>query len=310
MSLLPQRCVLRSVAFGDGRGRARGGRTKSRPWLIDAAFATRPIRARPQSRSRPDQRRSGRRRTDLIRQLRRRHRRKNTARTAPDRASSCCKTIIPRRYWNGRRGRGGFIVDKVQSPADHDWTARRCQTIERPGAAADCRCFDFSVQWTDGGALDSIALRRNCVKRRCVLVDATHGAGVLEFDVRKLDPDFVVFPTYKWLLALMAAPSFTSPSGIRTQSRWSRPAPADVGINAEGNIYFKDLDYVGNARRFDMGERDHFISLEMASLGIERMATWGCAAITERLAALTARLADGLRGNRLVPGAQSGRRIS
>jgi selenocysteine lyase/cysteine desulfurase len=48
-----------------------------------------------------------------------------------------------------------------------------------------------------------------------------------------------------------------------------------------------------------MGERDHFISLEMASLGIERMAAWGCKAITERLAALTARLSDGLRSNRL-----------
>ena len=48
-----------------------------------------------------------------------------------------------------------------------------------------------------------------------------------------------------------------------------------------------------------MGERDHFISLEMASLGIERVAAWGCLAISERLAALTARLADGMRGNRV-----------
>ena len=33
-----------------------------------------------------------------------------------------------------------------------------------------------------------------------LLVDATHSAGVTELDVRALDPDFVVFPTYKWLL--------------------------------------------------------------------------------------------------------------
>src|SRR4051812_40351593 len=44
-----------------------------------------------------------------------------------------------------------------------------------------------------------------------------------------------------------------------------------------------------------MGERDHFISLEMAAIGMEMMATWGSAAIVERLGMLTSRLADGLR---------------
>ena len=45
-----------------------------------------------------------------------------------------------------------------------------------------------------------------------------------------------------------------------------------------------------------MGERDFFISMEMASIGMEIMAQWGSRAIVERLAALTARLAEGLRG--------------
>jgi selenocysteine lyase/cysteine desulfurase len=43
-----------------------------------------------------------------------------------------------------------------------------------------------------------------------------------------------------------------------------------------------------------MGERDHFISLEMASIGMELIAQWGRDAVAVRLAALTARLADGL----------------
>src|SRR6185437_13733062 len=58
--------------------------------------------------------------------------------------------------------------------------------------------------------------------------------------------------------------------------------------------YFADTAYVGDARRFDMGERDHFISLEMAALGMELAAQWGATTIVERLAMLTARLADGL----------------
>ena len=43
-----------------------------------------------------------------------------------------------------------------------------------------------------------------------------------------------------------------------------------------------------------MGERDHFISLEMASIGMEMMAAWGSEAIVARLRMLTERLADGL----------------
>jgi len=60
-------------------------------------------------------------------------------------------------------------------------------------------------------------------------------------------------------------------------------------------VYLCDTDYVAGAKRFDMGERDHFISMEMASIGMEMMAEWGSPAIVERLAMLTARLADGLR---------------
>lgn len=65
-------------------------------------------------------------------------------------------------------------------------------------------------------------------------------------------------------------------------------------VRAEQDVYFSDARYVDNARRFDMGERDHFISMEMASLGMEQMARWGAPAIAGRLATLTGRLAEGL----------------
>jgi selenocysteine lyase/cysteine desulfurase len=44
-----------------------------------------------------------------------------------------------------------------------------------------------------------------------------------------------------------------------------------------------------------MGERDHFISLEMASIGMEMMAEWGHAAVMQRLQMLTDRIAEGVR---------------
>ena len=67
-------------------------------------------------------------------------------------------------------------------------------------------------------------------------------------------------------------------------------------VRAENAVYFTDLNYVGDARRFDMGERDHFVSMEMASIGIEMMADWGAPAIMQRLTMLTERIAAGVRG--------------
>jgi len=45
-----------------------------------------------------------------------------------------------------------------------------------------------------------------------------------------------------------------------------------------------------------MGERDHFISMEMASIGMEMMAEWGASAVVQRLLMLAERIAESLRG--------------
>jgi selenocysteine lyase/cysteine desulfurase len=65
-------------------------------------------------------------------------------------------------------------------------------------------------------------------------------------------------------------------------------------VRSEQSTYFIDTSYVGDARRFDMGERDHFISMEMAAIGMEMMAAWGAPAVAARTDALTARIEEGL----------------
>jgi hypothetical protein len=62
------------------------------------------------------------------------------------------------------------------------------------------------------------------------------------------------------------------------------------------NVYLADTRYVSDARRFDMGERDHFVSLGMASASMELMVEWGAGAVVQRLAMLTERIEDGVRG--------------
>jgi selenocysteine lyase/cysteine desulfurase len=197
--------------------------------------------------------------------------------------------------WVGRAAAGGFTVETVKQPADGDWTSAVLEAIDRKGAMPLALASISSVHWSDGGALDiariAAALR---TQGAAFLVDATHGVGVRPIDVKALDPDFLIFPTYKWVLG---------PYGrafMYVARRWQDGVPleqtaaARKAVSAEDTIYFRDLSYRDTARRYDMGERDHFISLEMAAVGMEMMAGWGNAAISGRLSMLTARLADGL----------------
>jgi selenocysteine lyase/cysteine desulfurase len=199
--------------------------------------------------------------------------------------------------WTTRASEGGFTVETVRRPGNGDWTEALLTAIDRTGAAPIAIVSISSVHWSDGGAvnLDRVASAARA-RGAALLVDATHSAGVTNLDVRTLDPDFVVFPTYKWLLGPYGRAFLyigkRHQGGIPLeQTSYGRKA-----VRAEEDTYLSDTRYVGGGRRFDMGERDHFISMEMASIGMEMMAQWGSEAIVERLAALTARLADGLRG--------------
>ncbi len=198
--------------------------------------------------------------------------------------------------WMTRAGEGGFTVETIRRADDGDWTAAVLAAIERPGAAPIAMASISSVHWCDGGLVDldrvAPALR---ARGAALLVDATHSVGVLALDVQKLDPDFVAFPTYKWLLgpygrAFLYVAKRHQGGVPLEQTSYGRRA-----VRAEQAVYFTDTNYVGDARRFDMGERDHFISMEMAAIGMEMVARWGSAVIVERLAMLTARLAAGLR---------------
>jgi selenocysteine lyase/cysteine desulfurase len=198
--------------------------------------------------------------------------------------------------WMTRAGDGGFTVEAVECPGNGDWTEAVLAAIERPGAAPIAVASISSVHWSDGGEVDLGRVARALrAQGAALLVDATHSVGVTELDVRRLDPDFVVFPTYKWLLGpygrafLYAAKRHQGGIPLE-QTSYGRRA-----VKAEQDVYVRDASYVDGARRFDMGERDHFISMEMASIGMEMMAEWGSNAVVERLAMLTGRLADGLR---------------
>src|SRR5258706_5516881 len=199
--------------------------------------------------------------------------------------------------WQTRADAQGFAVETIRQPDDGDWTSAVLAAIERSGAPPIGLASISSVHWSDGGLIDiekvGAALRQ---RGATFLIDATQSAGVLMMDVRRLDPDFVIFPTYKWLLGpygrafLYVAKRHQGGTPLEQTSFGRRD------VRAENEIYFTDIRYLPDARRFDMGERDHFISMEMASIGMEMMAEWGAAAIERRLSMLTERIAEGVRG--------------
>jgi selenocysteine lyase/cysteine desulfurase len=198
--------------------------------------------------------------------------------------------------WMTRASGDGFTVETVAMPDDHDWTNAVLAAVEKPGAAPLAMVSISSVQWSDGAAIDLGRIAPAVRKQgAALLIDATQGAGVIALDVRKIDPDFVVFPTYKWLLGPYGRAFLYVAKGHQDGIPLEQTSYGRRAVRAEQDLYFTDMRYVADARRFDMGERDHFISLEMASLGIEQMAQWGPDAVAARLGMLTARLADALR---------------
>jgi selenocysteine lyase/cysteine desulfurase len=196
--------------------------------------------------------------------------------------------------WMARAPAQGFTIDTVPRPADGDWTAAVEAAIARPGAPVSLASIS-NVHWSDGGAIDLLRIAPLLrAQGAALLVDATHGAGVMPIDVNAIDPDFLIFPTYKWVLGPYGR-AFLYVAKRRQDGVPLEQTPfGRKSVSSERVPYFADLAFAPTARRFDMGERDHFIGLDMAATGMEMMAGWGQAAIAERCAMLTARLEEGL----------------
>ena len=197
--------------------------------------------------------------------------------------------------WMTRAVAGNFTVETVGRPADGDWTAAVLEAIARSDAPPLALASISSVHWSDGGALD-LARIAPAVRSHgaALLVDATHDVGVRAIDVTVLDPDFLIFPTYKWVLGPYGRAFLYVAKRHQMGLPLEQTASGRRSVSAEDTVYLRDIAYADGARRYDMGERDHFISMEMAAIGMEMMAQWGNAAVVERLAMLTDRLADGL----------------
>jgi len=164
------------------------------------------------------------------------------------------------------------------------------------------------VRWTDGARLDLAAIGKRCREMGAALVlDLTQSCGAMVFDVRAVQPDFVVAAGYKWLLGpyatgfLYAAPHRRG--GTPLEQNW---------ITREGASDFSRLiDYTDalapGAERYDMGERSNFALLPALHASVRQILDWGVANIEAALAHQNRALAEALDLRGLTTGPEADR---
>ena len=174
----------------------------------------------------------------------------------------------------------GMVVEAVPRPADGDWTAALLEAVARPGAPPLAVATLTPLHWADGTVIDLDRLVPAVrAAGAALVVDATQAVGAVPVDVARWKPDFLAFPTYKWVLGpyslafLYAAPH-----------RQDGPPLAENAGNRPPAV---------GARRYDRGECHDPVGLPMAATGLELLAGWGVPAIAARLRASIDRLADG-----------------
>ncbi|MBV9812592.1 MAG: aminotransferase class V-fold PLP-dependent enzyme [Acetobacteraceae bacterium] len=183
--------------------------------------------------------------------------------------------------WDRIAAERGLAIEEVSRPADGDWTEALLAAIDRPGAPPLAVATLTPLHWSDGARIDLDRLApRVRAAGGALVVDATQAVGAVPVDVARLQPDFLAFPTYKWVLGpYCLAFLYAAPHRQR-------------GVPLEENAR-NQPDGAAGARRYDRGERNDPIGLPMAATGMELIAAWGPTAIAARLRRLTDRLAEG-----------------
>jgi len=186
------------------------------------------------------------------------------------------------------RGTGAQIVT-VERGADRSWTEAVLEALDERISVVSVP----NVHWTDGAVLDlaAVADRSHAVGARLV-VDGSQSVGAMPLDVTALRPDFVVAVGYKWLLG----PFGVGYLYVADEHRDAEPIEQNW-INRAGSQDFARLvdyrdDYQPGARRFDVGQRTKFELVPMAIAALEQLTAWGVATVAERLAAVTATIAE------------------
>ncbi|MEM9882771.1 MAG: aminotransferase class V-fold PLP-dependent enzyme [Planctomycetota bacterium] len=175
--------------------------------------------------------------------------------------------------WRAAAAKNSAELVTVYRPEDDDWAAAVERKLSRRTAVVSIPC----VHWTTGARIDLERLSRSIrsVGAR-FFADATQGAGVLDLNVSRIDPDFLATACYKYMLGpygmclMYASPEFQE-RGRVIEHGW---------LNRDNSHRFDRLTeysdtYRPGALRFDQGERADGIKLLMTIEAILQLLEWG-----------------------------------
>lgn len=142
------------------------------------------------------------------------------------------------------------------------------------------------VLWTNGRRVDleQIAIKRQEFKAQLV-IDGTQSVGAFDFSWERIQPDFLVTASYKWLLGPYALGFL-----VAHQKHWQGEPLEENWINRKNSSDFSKLtdyqpEYQIGARRFDMGEKSQFLQMPMVIAALKQILAWGIPSIESTLKA-------------------------
>jgi len=181
------------------------------------------------------------------------------------------------------------VVKTVQRPPDSDWTPAVLEAIDSDTAIVAVQ----NCHWTDGSLLDLEKIGERCrAVHAALVVDGIQSIGAMPFSIDRIQPDFLVAASHKWLLG---AYSF---GFCYVAPQWQAGTPLEENwFNRSGSEDFARLvdyreSYQRGARRYDQGEASSFILAPIAAAGIRQILDWGVENISKTLRAKTDEIAD------------------
>ena len=191
--------------------------------------------------------------------------------------------------WRMLASQKNAVVKTVPRPVDKDWTPALLERIEDNTAiVAVSNCH-----WTDGTLIDLETIGERCrAKGSALVVDAIQSLGAMPFSVERVQPDFLVAATHKWLLGPYGFGFCYVDSkwhqGMGLEENWMNRADSE---DFSSLVDYRD-NYQKGARRFDMGESSNFILSPIAAAAMRQILDWGVENIAMTLQAKTDAIAD------------------
>lgn len=193
--------------------------------------------------------------------------------------------------WRAHAALTDAVVVTARRPISGDWAGSVLEAIAgHQGHIAVVATA--TLDWLDGGLVDVGRIAPATRARGAALVvDGTQSIGAVPFDLRAIDPDFLIFAAYKWLVGpyglafLYAAPRWHDSPPLEHNAWNHRPVGGFTGRDR--------YTPAPAARRFDRGERSDPVALASAGASLRLIARWTPERIAATIAPLTERIAAG-----------------